>query len=121
LPWVPDHARALVRRIESRHGRDWRSVLLHQRTFSEYVLYGVFIQEVVGFEASRHSPDSRLPVMENWTEDAISDESLLRFVASLPEDQVAIHVHSKAKYAFDLYARAIRALWRASSGSGGAR
>jgi hypothetical protein len=119
LPWVPDHARAMVRRIEARQGRDWRSVLLHQRTFAEYVLYGVFVQEVIGLEASRHVPESRKPVMEHWAVDTISDESLLRFVSALPAEQIAIHVQSKARYTFDVYARAVRALWNGASSRGG--
>jgi hypothetical protein len=111
LPWVPDHARAMVRRIEEQQGRDWRSVLLHQRTFSEYVLYGVFVQQVLGFDSSRHAPESRKPVLENWATNEIPDETLLQFVETLPDDQVAIHVQSKARYSFDVYASAIRALW----------
>jgi Family of unknown function (DUF6492) len=111
VPWVPDVARAMVRRVEEVAGRSWRWVLLHERTLSEYVLYGVFAQKVLGFDTARLVAEAHKPVLEYW-EDRLSDEALLRFVETLDPQHVAIHIQSKTAYSFDVYAGAVRAVWR---------
>lgn len=63
------------------------------------------------------SPSPRKPVIEYWDTDQLSDEQLLRFVGTLGERDVAIHIQSKARYSFDVYARAVRALWQSASGA----
>jgi hypothetical protein len=115
VSWVPDDARALVRHLERVNGGDWRWLLLHQKTFSEYVLYGVFVQEVLGFEAARHEPEVKEPVLQYWKNDQLSDASLLRFVETLGPEHVAVHIQSKASYSFDVYARAVRNGWVSGS------
>jgi hypothetical protein len=112
VPWVPEHVRAMVRRIEAVSGREWRSVLLHEKTMSEYVVYGRFVEEVLGLPASRHFiSDKARPVHEYWNQDELSDERLLAFVRTMHPEQLAIHIQSKATYSFDRYARAVRDLW----------
>jgi hypothetical protein len=115
VSWVPDAARAMVRHLEDVNSRDWRWLLLHQRTISEYVLYGVFVQEVLGFEAARHVPEPEKPIIEYWKDDRLSDASLLRFVETLRPEHVAVHIQSKARYSFDVYARAVRSVWASGS------
>jgi hypothetical protein len=115
IPWVPDAARGLVRRLEETNGQEWRSLLLHERTLSEYVLYGIFVEEVAGLEAVHHVADAQKRVLEYWTQDTLSDEALLRFVQGLGPDEVAIHIQSKTRYSFDVYASAVRRLWESSS------
>ena len=117
VPWVPEHVRGLARRIEAVMGSDWRTVLLHEKTISEYVLYGVFVQEVVGLQRSRHVAESAKPVIEYWDKDELSDERLLEFISTLGDGQLAIHIQSKTRYSFELYARAVRGLWRSAGGS----
>ena len=117
VPWVPEHVRGLTRRIEAVMRRDWRSVLLHEKTISEYVLYGVFVQEVLGLQRSRHVAESAKPVIEYWDADVLSDERLLEFISTLGDGQLAIHIQSKARYSFELYARTVRGLWQSAGGS----
>jgi hypothetical protein len=116
VPWAPEEVRAMVRHIEAVSGRDWRTLLLHQKTLSEYVLYGLFVEEVRGLEASRHVREPVKPVIEYWDVESISDERLLQFLGTLTDEHVAIHIQSHASYSFDLYARTIRGLWQASGG-----
>src|SRR4029453_13032601 len=46
--WVPEHARAVTQRIEEVSRSRWKTVLLHQKTMSEYILYGLYVQQVLG-------------------------------------------------------------------------
>lgn len=114
ISWSPDAARALARRLEETSGDEWRSLLLRQRLLSEYTLYGLFVLDVAGLEATRHLADARKVVTEHWTHDVLSDEALVRFLGSLGERHVAVHVQSKTRYSFDVYARAVRRLWDAA-------
>lgn len=52
--WRRSLVRAMIARIEHVGGRDWRRILAGTRHFSEYVLYGVFVETCVGFAASGH-------------------------------------------------------------------
>ncbi|HET6413602.1 MAG TPA: DUF6492 family protein [Anaeromyxobacter sp.] len=114
VPWVPDVARSMVWRLQEVNGVDWRWLLLHQRTLSEYVLYGVFVQKVLGFDAARHLPEAHKQVLETWT-DQLSDEGLVRFFSTIGPQHVAVHVQSKVRYSLSLYARAIRSVWESGS------
>jgi len=118
VPWVPEHVRGLTHRIEEITGKEWKGVLLHQKTISEYVLYGLYVEQVLGIPASHHVADASRPVIEYWSQAGLSDESLLRFVNTLGREHLAIHIQSKTPYSFDAYARLVRGLWQAH-GSGG--
>ncbi|HTP24421.1 MAG TPA: DUF6492 family protein [Anaeromyxobacteraceae bacterium] len=121
VPWVPEHVRGMVRRIEEVSGGDWKTLLLHQKTISEYVLYGVYVEEVLGLEASRHVAEATRPVIEYWEGNDLSNERLLEFVGTLASDQIAIHVQSKVPYSFEFLARTVRGLWeQAEAGRRGA-
>jgi len=115
VPWAPEVARGLTRRLEEVNGRSWRWVLLHQRTLSEYVLYGIFVQKVLGFEKARTIPDGSKLVLEYWRVDELSDERLRAFVAELTPDQLAVHIQSKARYSFKVFAAAVRAVWQTAA------
>lgn len=45
--WYPEWVLALQRRLELGSGKDWRRTLFEARTFSEYLLYGVFVEELL--------------------------------------------------------------------------
>lgn len=111
IPWVPDVARSMVRRLEEVSGQSWRWTLLHERTLSEYVVYGLFAQKVLGFDAAHLVPEAHKPVLEYWLE-RLSDEELLRFVDTLDPQHVAIHIQSKTAYSFGVYAAAVRSVWQ---------
>jgi len=45
--WYPEWVLALQRQLELVSGTDWRRALFDARTFSEYLLYGVFVEEIL--------------------------------------------------------------------------
>ena len=67
----------------------------------------------MGHMESYRTSTSR-PVIEYWAQGELSDEDLLKFVDTLGSEHFAIHVQSKTKYSFELYARTVRSLWRAN-------
>jgi hypothetical protein len=59
----------LLDHIERATGLPWQVAIARQRTFSEYVLYGIYLRSVVGYAASRHAPSTVALVKEPWDYD----------------------------------------------------
>lgn len=110
--WVPAHARGVTQRIEATTRDNWKKTLLHQITMSEYILYGLFIQEVIGVAASRHFVDERPnPVLQHYI-GVLTDQNLLKFLDGIDQHHIAILIQSNAPYSFDLYSNRVRRLWQ---------
>ncbi|PZF96452.1 hypothetical protein C1I93_13875 [Micromonospora endophytica] len=56
-PWDPRIVRELLRRVESVSGRPWATTIGAQLHFSEEILYGVFVDEVLGAPATAYATD----------------------------------------------------------------
>lgn len=54
ITWRRSNLQALHTHIENTHGRPWYQPVAHSLRFSEYILYGAFVEHVVGLEASGH-------------------------------------------------------------------
>ena len=52
--WRRSSLVALKNRIEARTGKDWQSAIGRLLTVSEYTLYGVFVEHVLGLEEAGH-------------------------------------------------------------------
>lgn len=97
--WSPAVVSAMIARIEEVSGRNWIDVLLENFRFSEYVLYGVFAEQVDG-------PHRRLLAATDielshcsWHYDLDSPAGIDRFVAAMSEDQVAVLIQSNLNLA----------------------
>ncbi|AOO79975.1 DUF6492 family protein [Bosea vaviloviae] len=94
VSWRRDNVRALLTRIEQISGRDWVSAIASQRQFSEYMIYGYFVERVLGLEAAGHTPDGFELCKVYWGGDAGGLASLRSFEDVLDEGQVAVGVQS---------------------------
>ena len=92
--WRPDVARAMVSRIEATTGRDWRVALARTPHFAEYVLYGLFVDEVLGREAAGVRAQPRSLCHSRWSEPLAGPHEEDAFLAALGEDQVACMIQS---------------------------
>ena len=95
ITWSSDHMRALQDQLGRISGQPWQIAIGRCRTFSEYILYGVFIREVLGYEHSQHRPSTRALVRQPWNHDLSTAEGLQSFVTEPDPDNVAVMVHSK--------------------------
>ena len=80
--------------IESTSGRDWVSAIASRRGFSEYVIYGYFVERVLGLDRARHWPDPRELCKVYWGGEAGAIEGLRSFEEVLEPWQVAVGVQS---------------------------
>ncbi len=63
--WDQQTTRAMTSRIEAVTGVDWIEALCKTREFSEYMLYGYFVQNDARF-AARHTPHQSTPCVSYW-------------------------------------------------------
>lgn len=83
---------ALCARIEKIHGRNWVEVVGAARKFSECMIYGRYVDEVLA--GAGHFPGSEEFCRVHWTGEALSDDEFRRFVAAMAPRQVAIGMQS---------------------------
>jgi hypothetical protein len=91
--WLGPNVRALLRHVAERSGRDWVRAVAAERAFSEMMLYGNFVEHVLGEGASHASTSDEL-CATYWVRDDVTGESFREGVELLSPGQVAIGVQS---------------------------
>jgi hypothetical protein len=91
--WDQQTAQAMAARIEAVTGLDWIEALCRTREFSEYMLYGYFVENDAGFSA-RHIRTSRTPCVSYWDPLELSQGELNQLLRSAGKDDVAFSVAS---------------------------
>lgn len=110
--WRRDAAIAMTRRIEAVTGRSWQVALSRTPHFSEYVLYGVFVDQVLGFEAAGVWPEPLSLCHTRWSGDFADAADEEAFVKAVRPGQVSCLIQSTIDLTPDrrreLYARVER-------------
>ena len=109
--WRPPVARALIERIGEVTGLDWRHALCRNFRFSEYILYGMYVRAVMGYDASGHAPLPERLTLDSWGRDIVTPEGRAAFFADV-DRHVAVMLHSKDGVEVDDYREFIERLWR---------
>lgn len=95
VSWRSDHVRGLLAHVERLSRRDWVSAIARDRQFSEYMLYGYYVEQVLGLEAAGHWPDARELCKVYWFPEDVTGLDLLKsFEEVLEPWQVAVGVQS---------------------------
>lgn len=102
VTWRRDHVQSMCRHIEQVSGRSWVATLGGCWQFSEYILYGTYVERVLG-EASRHFPDPSKICQDYWTPKPMSDQELRDFVEGIQPQHIAVMLSAKAKMSPDRY------------------
>jgi hypothetical protein len=75
-------------------GRRWDQVVSRQHHFSEYVVYGVFVDHVLGEEASGHYRAVEDLVHAGWFFELGTDDGVEEFVNGFTPGQVGVAIQS---------------------------
>lgn len=86
---------ALMHHLEQAEGRSWMEVLLGTWDFSEYILYGAFVEHVLACEG--HFIPPKLLCHSSWYHDIAHLKDLPAFMDLMDDDHVAIHIQSNLK------------------------
>jgi hypothetical protein len=92
VSWRRQHALDLLDHIEARSGRDLVATLGRYRTFSEYQIYGSYVDGIAG--RSGHFAEAEPLSLTYWQGEALTEASLASFVSRLSSKQIAICVQS---------------------------
>ena len=95
IAWRREHILGLHKRIESTTGLPWQIAIARQKTFSEYILYGCYIRQQIGYGASLHAPSARALVKQPWDHDLSTDAGLKAYFDAIEPDNIAVMIHSK--------------------------
>ena len=99
-PWERRKILALQDRIQEATGRHWLDAVTRQLHFSENILYGVFVDEVLGKEADVLPTESVF--CHNYWEPALDFEAAQKFAYTVPDDSVAIMISAKSRTPLDI-------------------
>jgi len=91
--WDQQTTRALTERIEATTGLSWIEALCKTREFSEYLLYGFFVQNDAA-SALRHTVAPNTPCISYWDDPTLSKNELTRLLLRANTDDVAFSIAS---------------------------
>ena len=91
--WDQQTTRALTQRIEAATGLSWIEALCKTREFSEYLLYGFFVQNDAA-SALRHTVAPSTPCISYWDDPTLSKNELTRLLLRANTDDVAFSIAS---------------------------
>jgi len=91
--WDQQTVRAMASRIESVTGLDWVEALCRAHGFSEYMLYGYFVQNEARL-STQHTLTSRTPCLSYWDAPELSPSELNELLRRADPADVAFSVAS---------------------------
>jgi hypothetical protein len=96
LAWDPAIVRRMLSRVTATSGLPWPSAIARQLHFSEWTLYGVFVDEVIGTPGSAFSSDDPLCV-GYWDEIPLNLDDSVRFLSGVRPTDVAVMISAKSR------------------------
>jgi hypothetical protein len=93
--WEPRTIRALQDRIQQVTGRPWIHAFAAQPHVSECILYGVFVDEVLG-ERANVAPVDTMRCHNYWDHAPLSLDAAQQFLQALPAEDVAVMISAKS-------------------------
>lgn len=93
VTWRRDNAVGLLRHLENQSGKHWVAAVAQRRGFSEWLLYGMYCDNVLG-NASRHVHDEHSLAYMVWFEKDVPANGLGDLRLLLEPGQVAIGIQS---------------------------
>jgi hypothetical protein len=91
--WDQQTTAAMASRIEAVSGLDWMEALCKTREFSEYMLYGYFVQNDARFAAG-HTHTSKTPCVSYWEKPQLSKSEMNELLRRASKDDVAFSIAS---------------------------
>jgi hypothetical protein len=110
--WNRETVKAMRRQIEFNTGLNWQVALARVPSFSEYMIYGVFVREALGYDSVDHEPSSVPLVKPSWGLSLSDDSALDAFFADFDPRTVAVMVHSKDDIRPGRYRPYLERYWR---------
>ncbi|WBB69597.1 DUF6492 family protein [Micromonospora sp. WMMD812] len=96
LAWDPALVRDLLARVESVTGRRWGDAVGAELHFSEWTLYGVFVDEVVGGAAAEAFAAADPLCHAYWAETPLDERTMPEFLGRIRPTDIAVMISAKS-------------------------
>ena len=96
LVWDPAIVRKMLLHISETTGRAWPTAIGAQLHFSEWTLYGVYVDQIIGAPAQSFSSDDPL-CHGYWEEVPLNVEDAARFLSGVRSADVAAMISAKSR------------------------
>jgi hypothetical protein len=96
LAWDPVIVRRLLARVMATTGRPWTTAIAQQLHFSEWTLYGVFVDEVIGAPANSFASDNPL-YLAYWDATPLNQNDAVDFLRGVRPTDVAAMISAKSR------------------------
>jgi hypothetical protein len=105
--WDPSAIRAMQQRIQETTGRDWLDAFTSQLHISEFMLYGIFVDEVLSAGSPRPGADTAV-CHNTWQTTPMDHDQAIAFADRLGPDAVAMMISAKSRTPVDIRRAAIQ-------------
>lgn len=96
LAWDPAIVRQMLARVATITGRPWATAIAGQLHFSEWTLYGVFVDEALGAPANSFASDDSL-CLAYWNDGPLSGQGAIDFLRRVRPTDVAAMISAKSR------------------------
>ena len=96
LPWDPTIVRRMLERVAVTTGRPWTTAVAGQLHFSEWTLYGVFVDEAMGMPANSFASDDPL-CLAYWGTTPLDRDGAADFLRGVRPTDVAAMISAKSR------------------------
>ncbi|MGO4441356.1 DUF6492 family protein [Rhizobium sp. RAF56] len=107
MAWDPEVVRSMLRRVEEMTGMQWQSAIAAQLHFSEGILYGVYVDEVLG--GAPYSEKTMLCV-NYWDETPFDERAIEAFMSQASPSDIAVMISAKSRTPLEARRRALAAM-----------
>lgn len=96
LAWDPSIVRRLLEQITTTTGRPWAAAVAGQLHFSEWTLYGVFVDEMIGAPANSFASDDP-HCLAHWDPVPMDQDGAIEFLRDVRLTDVAVMISAKSR------------------------
>jgi len=114
VSWRRENALRMHDHIEKVTGRPWLPTVMSQWHLSEYILYGIYVDEVLKGESGHWNDDNNW-CHEYWPNTPLTRAGLLEFFAQMEPQHVAVMISAKARMGVREYQEMMQAAAVATS------
>jgi hypothetical protein len=101
ITWRRDSILALQARLTAVGGERWDMIIAREKAFSEYILYGIFAEHVLGLRNSAHFPTSEDLVHAGWHYPLTTLAGIDEFIEGFEPHHVAVAIQSTERFSVE--------------------
>jgi hypothetical protein len=104
VSWRRDTCLELRKFLEDKWGKPWPRLLSREAQISEYILYGIYVDQVLGGDPRRHYMDDVELCLSSWYFDSTKD-LVSELLGALRDDHLAVNIQSNLHLPTEIYTK----------------